>query len=343
MRILIAGSHGLIGSHLFDRLVEEGEEPIRLVRYEEESGIRWDSRRGAVDPKELEGFDAVINLGGAPIGERRWTEREKAKLWDSRVVSTEILARSFDSLLNKPKIFISASAVGYYGDQGDTELTEDSPKGDGFFAELCAEWEASAAPAAEIGMRVVNVRTGVVFSDQGGLLKRQLPLFKLGIAGRLGDGRQWMSWVDIDDEVDAIIFALRNESISGPINVTSPVALQNEDFTKLFASILRRPAFVPAPRWMISLALGSQITDEMLLASQRVVPQKLLDAGFEFQYPDPAESIVRLFKPDELEEFRREVYGEEPVGRPPVAGEAPTLEQSSPRENGNHPDVPDGS
>lgn len=314
MRVLVGGSHGLVGSRLVERLKEEGHSVVRLVRLAEtEDDVRWDPSRGPVDIKDMELFDAVIHLGGVSIGEKRWSEYEKARLWDSRVVSTDVLVAAFKQLVNPPKVFLCASAVGYYGDQGDTELTEASPAGTGFLSELCQQWEKSAQEASELGIRVASLRSGVVFSTEGGMIKRQIPLFRLLLGGRLGSGNQWMSWIDIDDEVNAIIHVLENDKISGPVNLTSPEPVTNAEFTTLFASSLRRFAVIPAPRWMLTAALGGQLTDEMLLSSARVTPKKLLDNGFEFQYANPARSLLRQLAPEQLNEFLEEQAAEEEI------------------------------
>jgi uncharacterized protein len=332
MRVLIGGSHGLIGTRLIERLQESGHQAVRLARWaESQSDILWDPGKGPLDPRQLELFDAVVHLGGVSIGEKRWTDREKQRLWDSRIKSTDALVRSLSGLINRPRTLICASAVGYYGDQGDTELTESSPSGSGFLAELCRQWEKSANAAREYDIRVVSLRSGVVFSDKGGSLPRQIPLFKLCLGGRLGSGRQWMSWIDIDDEVDAILHILEHDSIEGPVNITSPDTITNYDYTTMLAAVLRRPALVPAPRWMISLALGGQLTDEVLLASARVIPQKLLDSGFQFKHANPAESLVRLLSPEDLSLVQDESGGFDLGPRPVI-----DITESDTNGNGKH-------
>ena len=286
MRILVGGSHGLIGTALVSRLQELDHSVVRLVRNDpEQDDILWQMTDDTVDIDAFEGFDAVINLAGRSIGEKRWRKSETKLIWNSRVLSTEFLTMRLAEVVNRPEVYIGASAVGYYGSRGRTSLDEESSRGEGFLADLCKEWEDSANPAREAGIRVVNLRSGIVLSPEGGVLKRQLPLFKLGIAGRLGSGEQFLPWIALTDEVNAIIHLLTHRRLSGPFNVTSPNPVTNVEFTATLGKVLGRPTFIPAWKWMLDLTFGRQLTQETLLASQRVMPKKLLDSGFKFKHP----------------------------------------------------------
>lgn len=295
MRVAVTGSTGMIGRALGDALRAGGHAMVPLVRREAGPGeVSWDPARGTVDTAGLAGVDAVVHLAGAGIGDRRWTTARRAEIVRSRVDSTALLARTLAAAKPRPSVLVCASAVGVYGDRGDEVLTEESPLGHGFLAELCRDWEAAAGPAADAGVRVINLRSGIVLSAAGGALARQLPLFRAGLGGRLGSGRQWTSWVSIDDEVRAICFALEHPALVGPVNVTSPAPVTNRDFTAALGRALRRPAVVAVPAAALSVALGRQLAHEMVLASQRAVPTALQRASFEFAHPqlDDALSAV---------------------------------------------------
>jgi uncharacterized protein len=293
VQIAITGSTGLIGQALVRALRDEGLTVIRLVRRPPTAGdeIRWDPF-GEVDAGPLEGVDAVVHLAGAGLGDRRWTETYKREVRDSRVEGTRTLSRALAGLSRRPAVFISGSAVGYYGDTGDVEVNESAGEGEGFLAALCRDWEAAAQPAADAGIRVVHPRTGVVLSREGGLLGRVLPLFRLGLGGRLGSGRQWMSWISLADQVAALLFILRN-GLSGPVNLTAPTPVTNAEFTNAVARALHRPApfIVPAPA--LRLALG-EFADEGVLVGQRVLPDRLAKAGFSFRHPDIDTALADL-------------------------------------------------
>jgi uncharacterized protein (TIGR01777 family) len=284
MRVLVTGATGLIGSHLVPALQREGHQVVRLGRRRDASDFVWDPLRGQMDTGALDGVDAVVHLAGENIGQR-WTEERKQRMWRSRVEGARLLADAIASASSPPRTFISASATGYYGDRGDEALDEDAGPGRGFLAELCQAWEEAAQGAARAGTRVVNPRFGVVMSDKGGALARLLPLFRLGLGGALGDGRQYMSWIDIEDLVSAVLFLLRRDDLSGPVNVTSPNPVTNEEFTRTLARVLGRPAFLRVPAFALKAMMG-QMAEEALLAGQRVLPRKLHQAGFAFQYPD---------------------------------------------------------
>ena len=294
MRVLIAGSHGLIGSALVERLVDLDHDVTRLVRKTAGAGeINWKS--ALEDNDQLEGFNAIVNLAGVGIGQKRWRQKEKGRIWDSRVAATETLAQRLGALTVRPEVFVCASAVGYYGDGGDRELTEADTKGEGFLAELCANWEDATKHASEVGIRVVNIRSGIVLSPKGGALAKQLPLFRLGLGGRMGNGTQYTSWISLHDEVEAIVHVLTHKRISGAVNLTAPEPVTNSDFTALLGASLARPTYVPAWTWLLNLGFGRQMTDEVLLASQRAVPRKLMASGFSFRDRTLEEAFDNMF------------------------------------------------
>jgi uncharacterized protein (TIGR01777 family) len=275
MKVAVTGSHGLIGSALLASLQADGHEVVRVVRGPED----------VLDVGGLNGVEAVVNLAGEGIAERRWTPAQKEKIRNSRIIGTDLLARRLAELTPRPAVLVSGSAVGYYGNGGNDKLDEESPIGSGFLAELVRDWEAATAPASDAGIRVACIRTGIVQSPKGGALKRQLPLFKFGLGGRLGPGRQYQSWIAIDDEVGAIRHVLKSDDLAGPVNLTAPNPVTNAEFTATLASVLRRPKLLPVPRFGLALVLGGELVDEALLFSQRVIPRKLLASGYQFQYP----------------------------------------------------------
>jgi uncharacterized protein (TIGR01777 family) len=288
MNILISGGKGFIGSALTSQLEAEGHRVSLLTRRPGQGArpeIGWDPESGILDEARLTGFEAVIHLAGESIAEGRWTPAKKNRIRESRINGTRFLARALARQAVPPRVFISGSAVGYYGDRDDEILTEDSEPGSDFLASVCQEWEGAARPAAEKGIRVAYPRTGIVLGKEGGALPKTLLPFKLGAGGNLGSGRQYMSWIVREDEVAAIIFALSHKEISGPFNVTAPAPVTNAEFTKTLGRVLRRPTFLPAPAFALRLALG-EMADALLLSSARVMPEKLLKAGFKFRYPD---------------------------------------------------------
>lgn len=287
-RVAVTGSTGLIGTALVRALRDDGHLVLRLVRTRPVPGadeVYWSPSLGEVDAAGLEGADAVVHLAGENVGTPPWTEERKRRILDSRVQGTSLLARTLAGLAAKPRVLVSASATGYYGDRGDEVLDESAPSGEGFLAEVCRTWEAAADPAREAGIRVVHPRIGVVLSGGGGALEKMLAPFRLGVGGKMGSGRQWMSWVALHDVVEAIRFAVGADGLSGPANVTSPVPVTNEEFTRTLGRVLGRPTLFGVPKFALRLALG-QMADEALLASQRAVPRKLREAGFTFRYPD---------------------------------------------------------
>jgi uncharacterized protein (TIGR01777 family) len=283
MKILVTGASGLIGRALSRELKAQGHSVVAAVRRAPTSPgeIRWDPAAGVLDPAAFEGVDAVVHLAGAGIGDKRWSDAYKREILESRTKSTELLARTMAGLAVKPGVFLSGSAIGYYGATGDEILDETSPAGGGFLADVCVQWEQAARPAVEAGIRTVYLRTGIVLSRDGGALKKQLPLFKAGLGGKFGNGRHWQSWISIDDEVDAIIHLLTS-SLSGPVNLTAPEPVTNADFTRTLASVVSRPAIVPIPSFGPKILLGAELADALLFTGQRVIPAALTRDGFVF-------------------------------------------------------------
>lgn len=287
MRVLVTGSRGLIGTALIERLQAGGHRTTRLVRCAPGAGeVAWDPAAGAIDRAGLEGHDAVVHLAGEGIGDHRWTAAHKARVLDSRKAGTRLLTEALAGLDQPPAVLVSASAVGYYGDRGDEVLTEESTPGSGFLADVVREWEAATAPATDAGIRTVLARTGIVLSDRGGALAEMLPIFKLGAGGRLGSGRQWWSWISLDDHCAVIERALADTALSGPLNSTAPNPVTNAVFTSTLGRVLRRPAIAPVPKVALAIRFGREMAEEMLLAGQRVRPARLEAAGFTFAHPE---------------------------------------------------------
>ena len=284
MDVAISGASGLIGSALSASLRADGHRVLRLVRGGVSDGdaIGWDPEAGRIDAPALEGLDAVVHLAGEGIGEHKWTDEQKAKIRDSRVRSTALLAAAIASRERKPAVFVSGSAIGYYGDRGDEVLTEESAPGDDFLAGVCVAWEAEAAPATEAGVRTVLTRSGIVLDAHGGALARMLLPFKLGLGGKQGSGKQWMSWIAKADEVGAIRHAIENRGVEGPVNCTAPVPVTNADFARTLGDALHRPTMLPTPLLPLKLRYGGELVETLLLVSQRVVPTKLEATGYEF-------------------------------------------------------------
>jgi uncharacterized protein (TIGR01777 family) len=288
MRILVSGASGLIGRALTTRLEAEGHRVVPLERVKAPSSPEadhWEPIRRESWDRDIGAVDAVVHLAGEPVAAKRWSNRQKERIRTSRVVGTRQLCSFLADLKPRPKVVIAASATGYYGDRGDDILTEDSSAGDGFLAEVCQNWEAACAPADRASIRVVNLRIGMVLSNRGGGLRKLIPLFKAGLGGKLGSGRQYVSWITLDDLVESIMFALQNESISGPVNAVSPNPVTNREFTKALGRALHRPTFAAVPAFALRLAVG-EMADQMLLVSARVEPRHLLDAGFRFSHPE---------------------------------------------------------
>jgi uncharacterized protein (TIGR01777 family) len=292
MRIVVGGASGLIGSTLVPALRGDGHEVVRLVRREPAGSdeIRWDPAAGALDPASLGGVDAFVNLSGANL-DRRWTERAKREILESRTKTTELLASVAAKLDPRPSGFLCAGGTGVYGNRGDEILTEESVPGDGFLADVTRQTEAASRPARDAGIRVVHFRQGMVLTRNGGALKRMLPFFRAGIGGPVGSGSQWWSWTSLDDVVSVYRLALTSE-IVGPVNLTAPNPVTSRQFAKALGRALRRPALLPAPAVGIRLLFGEK-GEEVLLAGQRALPARLLDAGFEFSAPTIDVALAR--------------------------------------------------
>ncbi|MER5217275.1 TIGR01777 family oxidoreductase [Streptomyces sp. NPDC002838] len=291
-RIAVAGASGLIGSALVRSLTADGHQVVRLVRRDPRTPdeVRWDPERKYVDAAGLAGCDAVVNLAGANVGSRRWTDAYKARLRAGRVLGTAALAEAAAALDEPPRVFVNGSAIGYYGETGDRAVDEDAPPGEGFLPELCVEWEGAAAPAQEAGVRTVFTRTGLVVARQGGAWGRLFPLFKAGLGGRMGDGRQYWSFVSLHDEVAAIRHLMDTEGLAGPFNVTAPHPLTNREITAAMGRVLRRPTLFTVPAPVLRGVLGEMAGD--VLGSQRVLPMRLLESGFTFAFPE-IEGVIR--------------------------------------------------
>jgi hypothetical protein len=287
MNILVSGASGLIGQALIPVLTTGGHRVICLVRFKPQGGeslVYWDPAGGDIDAPKLEGFDAVVHLAGEPIT-GRWNAAKKRAIRESRVKSTRLLCETLARLSNRPRVLIAASASGYYGDRGDEMLREESEAGSSFLSQVCQEWEAATKVAAEGGIRVVNLRFGFVLSLAGGGLAKMLPVFKMGAGGKIGSGRQYLSWIAIDDLVQIILFAMTAEALHGPVNTVAPNPVTNVVFTKTLGGVLGRPAIFPMPAFAVRLAFG-EMGKELLLASTRIEPTRLLKAGYQFRFPE---------------------------------------------------------
>jgi len=287
MRVLVTGATGLVGTALVPAL-ERKHEVLRLTRGVPRSAaeLRWDPDAGALDRRALEGIGAAVHLAGESIGGRRWNAAHKRRVRESRVRGTRLLCEALAALERPPRVLISASGIGGYGDRGEETLTEESASGTGFLAEVAREWEEATAPAGARGIRVVLMRTGIVLAARGGALAPMRRIFGLGLGGPFGRGRQWMSWIALDDLVGAIGHGLARESLRGPVNAVAPGAVRQREFARTLARVMRRPAFLPAPPVALRLVLGREMADELLLSSQRVEPRRLLETGYAFRFPD---------------------------------------------------------
>lgn len=286
MRVAITGSSGLIGTALTRSLTTDGHEVVRVVRRAGGAGtVRWDPEGGEIDAAGLEAVDAVVHLAGAGIGDHRWTDEHKRRVLESRTRGTSLLATTLAGLSSRPAVLVSGSAVGFYGNRGDEQLVETSGPGRGFLAEVVTAWEAAAAPAADAGIRVAKIRTGVVLAAEGGALARMASIARFGLLGKLGTGRQWMSWITLPDEVRAIRFLLDHD-VAGPVNLTAPAPVTNAVFTKALGRVLHRPTVLPVPSFGPKLLLGRELASSLLFEGQRVLPEVLLDAGFEFHHDE---------------------------------------------------------
>jgi uncharacterized protein (TIGR01777 family) len=283
LKVLVSGGSGLIGSALVPRLRAAGHDVVRLVRHEPAAAdeIQWDPARGQLNPADLAGVEAAVHLSGASVN-RRWTAASKRVIRESRVESTSLLAETLAGLSPLPKVLLSGSAIGFYGDTGDRILDEDGPRGEGFLADVVGDWEAATHPAMAAGIRVCRLRTGIVLAREGGALRLQLPIFKLGLGGKLASGRQFMSWIALDDEIEAILFLLTAD-VDGPVNLVAPNPVTNSEFTKTLAKAVHRPAIAAVPPFALKLVLDG-FADEGLIIGQRLAPRVLTDAGFTFRH-----------------------------------------------------------
>ena len=298
MKIAITGSSGLIGSRLLQELERAGHAVTRIVRSDLESipsVIPWNPDKGEIDAKGFEGIEAVIHLAGENIASRRWTAEQKLKIRDSRVNGTRLLSETIARLTEKPTVFVCASAIGFYGNRGQEIISEDSPPGQGFLADVCKDWESATRPAVEAGIRTVHLRIGVVLSPDGGALEKMLPPFRMGLGGKLGKGDQGMSWVVLDDVVGATLHVLKTETVSGPVNLVSPNPVSNLVFTKTLGSVLRRPTIFPVPSSVARVAFG-EMADDLLLASTKVQPKRLQESDYEFRFPELDGALRHLLK-----------------------------------------------
>lgn len=286
-RIAVSGATGLIGSEILRRLESAGDQTIQLTRSVPTSTVsqaQWSVDEGLTNPARLEGVHGVIHLAGESIADGRWTEDKKRRIRDSRWNGTRNLCQNLAVLSDKPKVLVCASAIGYYGDRGDTVLDESSDPDEGFLPDVCVGWEEATSPASHAGIRVVNVRIGVVIAKGGGALPNMLTPFKMGVGGKIGSGKQYWSWVSHDDVVGAFLKALNDDSISGPLNATSPNPVTNAEFTSILGEVLHRPTFLPLPGFAARLVLG-EMADDLLLSSARVLPRVLETNGYTFAYP----------------------------------------------------------
>lgn len=301
MEVAISGASGLIGGALVRALEGDGHRVVRLVRPQTSAAgghtIRWDPANGTIDAAGLEGLDAVVHMAGVGIGDKRWTEARKRDILRSRTEGTSVLAKALGGLQRRPSVFVSGSATGFYGDGGDRELTETSPAGNGFRAEVVKAWEAAARSATLAGIRTVLLRTANVITPDGGLLPFLLTPFKLGLGARFGDGRQWFPWITLDDEVAAIRFAIDDVRLTGPVNAVAPEAVTNASFAKTLGRVLHRPAPWWAPAPVLELIAGKERAREALLSSSKVVPTVLTDAGFTFGDPQLESALRRILAP----------------------------------------------
>jgi uncharacterized protein len=285
--VAVTGSHGFIGSALLPALTREGHRPVRVVRGQAagDDELSWNPEAGTIDAGGLEGIGGVVHLAGAGIGEKRWTDARKRLILESRTKGTSLLARTLAGLTHPPPALVSASAIGYYGNRGDEPLDEQSTPGNDFVARVCVQWEGTTAPAADAGIRVARVRSGVVLGREGGVLPRLLLPFRLGLGGRIASGRQYMSWISIGDEVGAILHALTQGAVAGPVNLTGPAPVTNHEFTKTLGRVVRRPTVIPTPLLPLRGRYGTELVQHLLVEGQRVLPKRLEATSYAFEHP----------------------------------------------------------
>lgn len=300
MKVLVTGSTGLVGTALGGALRQAGHTVVPLRRPQtsgaDSGDPQWDPATGRIDAAALEGLDAVVHLAGANIGSERWSPRRKALIRNSRVEGTRLLTEALAGLQRPPRVLVCSSAMGFYGDRGDEILDESKLPGKGFLPEVCVEWEAAAAPASRAGIRTVHLRSGMILDPRDGALARMLPPFRWGLGARLGSGRQYMSWVTLDDTIAIVRFAMDNEDLRGPVHCVAPNPVTNAAFTTTLGRVLGRPAFLSAPAWALRLLFGAEMADAVLLSSTRMVPQTLQRAGFSFQHPELETALRQLLR-----------------------------------------------
>ena len=301
MKIVVSGSHGLVGKALLRALTADGHEVFQLVRHESVLGapeIRWNPSEGRINAEHLEGHDVLVHLAGESIASSRWTDAKKREILESRVKGTRLLSETLARLSRPPSVFLSASAIGYYGDRGDELLTEQSAPGNDFLAKVCIEWEGATKPATEKGIRTVHTRFGIILDAQGGALAKMLTPFRMGIGGKIGSGKQWMSWIALDDVISGLKFLMGETSTRGPVNFVAPNPVTNAEFTKILGRVLSRPTFLPVPEFGARLAFG-EMGDALLLSSQRVAPGVLKSKGFAFAWPMLEPALRNILKTGE--------------------------------------------
>ena len=302
MKVIITGSGGLVGRSLVRSLLADGHSVTRLVRGSTQqfrtpgsAAVEWNPESGTVDAKELEGHDAAVHLAGEPVAEGRWDDEKKRRILDSRVKGTRLLAETLARLNDKPRVLVSASAIGFYGDRGAEVMREESASGEGFLSEVCREWEKATLAASQAGIRVVHLRIGFVLSGEGGGLPRMLTPFKMGVGGKVGSGRQYLSWITLEDLVRVIRRAIEDETLRGPVNAVAPGAVTNEEFTKALGHVLGRPTILPIPVFALRLAFG-EVADAVMLSSTRVEPARLKEAGFDFKDSEIESALRHVLK-----------------------------------------------
>ena len=298
MEIAVTGASGLIGSALIAALEADGHRVRRFVRggVAVPGSVVWDPIGGTIEPGALDGVEAVVHLAGEGIGEKRWSPEQKERIRSSRSLGTALVARSVAEMAQAPRVLLSASAIGWYGNRGDEVLTEASafPEPADFLSEVCVDWEAAAAPAVDAGIRTVLLRTGIVLTPKGGALGRMITPFRLGLGGKIASGKQWMSWISLEDEIQAILHVLRDDSVSGPVNLTAPAPVTNLEFTKALGKAVHRPTILPTPLAPLKLALGAELITALLVNGQRVLPSALEASGYRFRQPDIASAFASI-------------------------------------------------
>ena len=297
MKILITGSHGLVGKALISELVKDGHEIVSLVRHKSEgaSEIEWHPNQGSIDSERVSGFDVVVHLAGESIASGRWTDEKKRKIRESRVDGTTLLSRALAQSSKAPATFISASAIGYYGNRADELLNEKSAPGNDFLAEVCVAWERATGEAEARGVRTVHTRFGIILDQEGGALAKMLTPFRMGVGGRIGDGKQWMSWIALVDIIKGLKFVIENESIAGPVNFVAPNPVTNGEFTKSLGDAISRPTLFPMPSFAVRLAFG-EMADALLLSSAKVEPKRLQESGYRFEFEDLQPALAAILK-----------------------------------------------